>query len=251
MFRSIVTLALFLRKYRIGEIHKGVVMLTSDSGLIHAIAHGALKEKSRLRTATEPVSHSKVYLYRDPVKDTYKVSDIEPIDNFEGIRTSLVKFYVVSLWSEVVMRSFGGGTESDNLYVLLLECMRLLDAGQEAEVDYVSLQFMWRFLESTGSKPDVAHCAQCGRFLDEAEVCYLASQSGQLYCRTCHHDEGMLLTAGARMYLQRTLAMPLTRAATVRLEGRSASALKRVLYQLVQAVLEVDLNTIRSGAGII
>ena len=164
MYRNYVKEALFLKKYRIGEIHKGVVILTPDAGLVHTIAHGALKLKSRLRTATEPFTYSKVYLYRNPVKDSYEIKDIEVKESFDYLYKSLVKFYTASLISEIVLKSFGGGRESENIFGLLLDCLRILNARKETEAVYVSCQFIWRFLTTSGLKPDISYCSQCGRF---------------------------------------------------------------------------------------
>ena len=52
MNRSHSTDAIVLKNTRIGEIHKGVVMLTSDEGLVNAIAHGAYSQKGKLRGTT-------------------------------------------------------------------------------------------------------------------------------------------------------------------------------------------------------
>jgi hypothetical protein len=61
----------------------------------------------------------------------------------------------------------------------------------------------------------------------------------------------MHLPAGALRYLQSTLRMPLAAAARIGLEERSVQALKECVYFLVQAMLEVNLKVIQSGAGIL
>ena len=80
MSRNMTIRGIILKTTRIGEIHKGLTILTLEQGLVDAIAHGALKDKSKLRAATQLFSHSLFYIYSNPVKKSNKVSDIENYD---------------------------------------------------------------------------------------------------------------------------------------------------------------------------
>ena len=54
MYRSISTHAIVIRRERSGEFHKSLSLLTTDLGLINAIAYGAYKMNSGLRMGSEP-----------------------------------------------------------------------------------------------------------------------------------------------------------------------------------------------------
>ena len=251
MYRNYIKEALFLKKYRIGEFHKGVVMLTPDSGMLNAIAHGAYKLKSRLRTATEQFTYTKVYIYRDPVKDSYKITDVEVKDSFDFILNSLVKYYHASLWAEIVLKSFGGGRESEYTFELLLDSLRILNNGDERDSVYVSCQFIWRFLTISGLKPELSYCSHCGRFLDVNERVVFVKGSAAIVCSLCAGRGGYTLFQGARAYLEKTQSLLLRYAVKVRLEEQALVSLKKILYQLIQANLEIELNSIKSGVGIL
>ena len=92
MMRTSTTDAVVLRKIRIGEIHKALTLFSPEKGLLSAIAHGAFKIRSRLRTATEPFHVIRVYLYHDPVRNQYKVTDIDSLNALDGIRRSVERF---------------------------------------------------------------------------------------------------------------------------------------------------------------
>jgi DNA repair protein RecO (recombination protein O) len=251
MIRSSITEAVVLRKIRVGEIHKALTLLSPEKGLIHAIAHGACKIKSRLRTASEPFHLVRVYLYRDPVRDQYKITDMESLDALDGIRASVQRYYAASLWAEVAIKSYGGGENSSPLHGLLVGALRLLEHAQEAMVTRITCQFLMRFLELVGQQPDLEHCGLCGSAFDAPAGAYLAREEELLVCPRCAQPTAPYLPAGSLRYLQSTLKMPLEQAVRVGLEEESLRAVKETVFFLVQAILETRLNAVKSGAGIL
>ena len=109
MSRNIRTEAIVLKTGRVGEIHKSVTLLTPELGLVEAIAHGVYKGKGKLGGVSDPFCWSMSYLYYEPVKKNYKITDMECRELFERIRGDLGRYYAASLWAEVVIRSHAGG----------------------------------------------------------------------------------------------------------------------------------------------
>jgi DNA repair protein RecO (recombination protein O) len=249
MFRSSSTQAIVLRKTRVSEIHKGLTLLTPQRGLVQALAHGAYKIRSRFRSASEPYSHLKVYLYHDPVKDQYKITDLEALHLFDGIRGDLPKFYTASLWAEVSLKSYGAGEDSSLLYQLLLDALTHLDRGSAEETARISIQFLWRFMHLLGLLPDFESCGWCGNPIEPGEAVFFVPGEATAVCGGCRPEGSLGLSAGAARYLAATLEMPFAQGVRVRLAAESSAALKQASYQLVQGLLETTLNTIRSGAG--
>jgi DNA repair protein RecO (recombination protein O) len=250
MFRTSSTEAVVLRKVRVGEIHKSLTLLSPTLGLIGVMAHGAYKIHSRLRTASEPFGVIRAYLYHEPVKDQYKITDIEAIDTLEGIRHSVLRFFTASLWAEVCLKSFGGGEGFAGLYELLREALGLLADCPEASVDRLSVQFLVRFLELMGHRPNLEHCSACGVELELRGGAYLSEEAG-LLCPLCGHPERPHLPGGALRYLQATARLPLAQAARVGLEAGALEAAKEAIYALTRRSIEADLNAVRCSAGIL
>ena len=247
MFRHSVTTAIVLQSRAIGEIHKSVTMLTPGMGLVYAIAHGAKKMGSRLRSTTEIFCMSRVYLYTDPVRGSHKITDMEGLRLFDGIRSRLYRFYAASLWAETVLRSFGGGEHSP--FGLLRECLGLCESAGEAETDHLTIQFIWRYLRLMGYGPDLDACSACGAAAAEDEVLFLGGDSLALVCGRCVGGDVVEFTAGARRYLIRTAAEPLVAVLRFRLAAAALTDLKALLVDAVQQVLEVRLNTVDSVRG--
>ncbi len=251
MLRSSTTKAVVLRKTRVGEIHKALTLFSPDRGLINAIAHGAFKIKSRLRTTSEPFNLVRVYLYHDPVRDQFKITDMDSLSGLDGIRKSVQRFYAASLWAEVVIKSYGGGENFTGLFDLLVGALRLLNTAADRSVALLNCQYLLRFLEILGQRPDFRQCGLCASELGSQAGAYLAREEQILVCGACARPTALHLPAGALRYLQSTLSRPLEAAVRVGLEEQSLQALKEGTFFLTQAVLETGLNALRSGVGIL
>jgi DNA repair protein RecO (recombination protein O) len=250
MQRSSQTPAIVLRKARVGEIHKSLTLLTPGRGLLLAMAYGALKFGSRLATASEPFHLLKAWLYHDPVRDQYKLTDVESLEPHDELRRSVAKFYTASLWAETCLKSYGGGQESAALFDLLAEALRLLDRAPAGREPTLSVQFLARFLAVSGHRLELAECGRCGLAFETQATVFVSREEGSLVCSACRGDGSYLsLPPGARRYLSVTASMPLEQAAAVGLEQGSLAALRAALYLLVQASLEAPLKSLDCAAG--
>ncbi len=245
MFRSVTTEALVLRRQRQGEYHKNLTLLTPDLGLVYATAYGAYKMRSRLRMGSEPFTLTRAYLYHNPVRKSYTLTDLEILQTFEGLTVDLSRVAAASLWAEVAIRSYAAGEVSDMLFRLFLGCLRVLELAAEREQQYVTLQFLWRFLTLAGYQPDVSSCGSCGAAFGESSGTVYDPRSNSLVCATCGGASGVRLPAGARRYLQASSALGLEQAVALRLEGSSMKALRETLLGMVQGVLEFELASVR------
>jgi len=250
MYRSISTQAIVIRRERIGEFHKSLSLLTADLGLITATAYGAYKSQSRLRLGSEPFTWSAVHLYHNPVKKSYKVTELEIHASFEGLQGDLSRLAAASLWAEVIQKSFGAGEMSGGLFGLFLESLGILENSEPAMESYVTMQFLWRFLSLAGYQPDICCCDSCGAALGERGAAWYAPRTHALLCAACGAHTGLSLPQGALRYLGATQDMPLGRAVTVTMEESSRAALQETLLGMVQSVLEGSLASmpwVRSG----
>lgn len=212
------------------------------------MAYGAAKTTSRLRLATLLFIHADVRLYRDPVKDQYKITEITCRDDFGGIRSSVPRYFAASLWAEVVLRSPGAADPAD-LYALLLGCLAALHASEQAVQRVLSVQFIWRYLGHCGLQPDLHLCAACDRALSPSVPGYLSERYGDIRCADCSAPADRALSAGARAYLSHTERLTPVRAAAVRLQDDRVLA--NVMYRMVQRALDTSLAALQSGAGVL
>ncbi len=231
-----------------GEINRLVTLLSPSVGLVRAMAYGAAKTTSRLRLATLLFMHADLRVYRDPVKDHYKITEIACREDFGGIRASVARYFAASLWAEVVLRS-AGAVEPADLYALLLDCLLALHASGPAAPRSLSAQFIWRYLGLAGLQPDLHGCAACDRPLAPSVAGYLSERYGDIRCADCSAPSDPTFSAGARAYLSHTQTLAPARAAAVRLQDdRGLSA---VLYRMAQRAVDMPLAALQAGAGLL
>jgi DNA repair protein RecO (recombination protein O) len=244
-FRTVSTSAIVIRRERMGESHKNLTLLTADLGLVHAAAYGAWKMHSSLRTGSEPFAHSLVRMYHDPVKNTYKVTDLEVHETFEGLRTDLARIEAASLWAEVVLKSIAAGETAGGVYRLLLASLRAMESSAAERAAYGTAQFLWRFLDLAGYRPDPSACERCGRAFGEEEGAAWLPAPGGIACGACAGPAGSPLSAGARRYLEATRDLGLGAALAVSLDPASLAGLAKALQHAIRGVLETDLTSLR------
>jgi DNA repair protein RecO (recombination protein O) len=251
MFRTQRVDALVLKTQRTGEMHRLVTLFNPVEGIIRATAYGAFKTKGRLRSDTESFNYIKAYLYLEPVKNNYKITDTECHLSFPGIRRSVERLYAASLCVEIVLKSFGGGESKARVFSLLLEALKQIDQTAGNMLPYISIQFIWRFLGITGFNPDIETCGLCRNTLDSARPFYFLLNSALFVCERCCKSSRLELSPGVRSYFNKTEKLPLSKAIKITMQAETMRSLKIVLYTCVQTLLNTELMSLKTGEGIL
>ncbi len=247
MQRNVTVNALVLRTRRIGDYHKGVSCLTPQLGLIDVLLYGAYKGKGKYSGITEPFSQLHLHLYYNPVKKTYKVIDAEEKNSFSIIRHDLPRFYRASLFSEIVLKSYGGGGDSKDIFILLRDALTILDTCNPAQVECTVIQFLWRFLILSGMNPDLNYCSMCGRQVGLGELLTFSQEENAFVCSRCGAAGNFTLNGGERKYLAYTARLPFTGAVKTGLVKSSVHPLRQLLLTMIQNFLEYPLNSLKNN----
>jgi DNA repair protein RecO (recombination protein O) len=248
--RNQITEGIILKNGRVGEIHKSVTFLSPELGIANAIAHGAYKGKSRLGGVSEIFSRAKIALYHDPVRGSYKITEVEPVFVYENLRLDLQKYYIGSLWTEVILRTYAGGGEFDKVFRLVCESMFLLDSCLSQQNDATLALFLFRYVDALGYLPDFESCAKCGAVLKEDDSWFIGEE-GSIRCSRCGDSRAPKLAPGARRYLSYASTKPVEEVLKVELDSASSLELKRAMLAIVQHIIGGALNTLRGACGIL
>jgi DNA repair protein RecO (recombination protein O) len=187
--------ALVLRRWPIGDAHRGVGFLTRERGPLTAIAHGAASSKGRLKLLTTPVHRVILKAYHDPVADSWKVVDLEAIDLFGGLAEDLDRSATASVWSEILWKTQVAGQECE-VYDLFAEGFAVLDRVAGSDIARLNPLVLWRALELSGLAPEFLVCAECGRPLAGKSV-VLLPPGGEPVCPACAAGRGQALSDSA------------------------------------------------------
>ncbi|MFW5812466.1 MAG: DNA repair protein RecO [Alkalispirochaetaceae bacterium] len=237
---------IILRVKPVGEIHASVRMLGRSSGLLDAMAYGARSRRGSLRGRVVPFASGRCYLYTDPTKGSSKIVDLAVETYYPELRENIRKFYIATLWAEIVLASYAAGSEGEQVWNLLSPSLDLLASGEESGTDRINFQFLWHFIELLGTRPELPR-ALAGHYR------YLSSEHrfssvGSLE-EAGEGDE--LLSAGSLAYLRGMEGRSLEEAAALRPTREQTRELKSFLFRLVQESSGRELRTIRSGRDIL
>lgn len=223
MKRNLKIDGIVIRCYRIQEYHKGAVIFSPQSGIIHAIAYGGFKSKSKLGAVCQPLNRGFFEIYHDPVKNSNKISEYDPKWVYESVKSDLKKYFAATLWLEVAVKSQGGGEAKEELYQLISCCLNMLETAESSQSSYnvsaLMIQFLLRVLILLGC--DIYN--------------YMAVQ------------REIILTTGTLKYVQYSLENKLETALNVVIDNCLLKQLKSLLYSILQDYLEDSLSSLKIG----
>lgn len=148
--------ALVLRMRPSGESNREAFFLSAETGITRAFVYGG--PKSKLRAYVSPFHSGGLYLYHDPVRDTYKVTDFDVRRWRPGLRESYERTMAAAAIAETVLAGFGGGCNWEEALPQTDASLDALDTAADRDVPKVLLQFLWKWSDITGIRGE----ADCG-----------------------------------------------------------------------------------------
>jgi DNA repair protein RecO (recombination protein O) len=152
MSRTFIYTALVLRTRPSGESNREAWFLTPEEGIIQATVFGG--PKSRVRAHAAPFHQGRLWIYRDPVRNSRKVTDLDIQFWRPGIREQYERTMAANAVAETILASHGGGGNWESAFTL---CAKTLDALEKAEERHcvpVLLHFFWNWLDILGLRPE-------------------------------------------------------------------------------------------------
>ena len=151
--RSYTYNALTLRVKPSGESNREAWFLTAEEGIIKATVFGG--PKSRLRARVAPYHEGKLWIYRDPVRDSRKVSDFDVQLYRTGIRELYERAMCSGAVAETILAFSGGGYGGEEALKLAGDVLNALEGADAASASRLIVYFLWHWAGILGEKPDL------------------------------------------------------------------------------------------------
>jgi DNA repair protein RecO (recombination protein O) len=153
MARLFTYSALILRVRPSGESNREAWMLTPEEGILRATVFGG--PKSRLRAHVEPYHGGTLWVYRDPVRDSRKITDFDVRSWKPGIRESYERSAAAAAIAETILAAYGGGGPWDQAFTLADASFGALETADEPCCARIFIHFLWHWAEILGIRPDL------------------------------------------------------------------------------------------------
>ncbi len=233
MERNIATKAIVLSSERSGNADRRLRLLSEELGIIHVTSFGARKSNKTVKAGF--LADGTFFLYHNPVKNSYTLSDADIGSSHTAILEDLDADYTAMCFSELLIRTNGGDQQAT--YRLLKGSLAALET-QVVSKSQVLIQFIWNLIDVLGMRPDLTCCPSCGRTYTENEILGFSYPLTAPCCQSCATvDSSMLLPPGARRYLAFTSSLSFGQAVTVALSSTARLRIKRYLFRYVTMIL--------------
>jgi DNA repair protein RecO (recombination protein O) len=176
-----------------GETSRIVTLFTLLFGKTSVIAKGSRSLKSHHGAALEPFTHVDVVFYKKETRDLQFLSQADILNPFARIHGQLGRIALASIPCEIVERHEVVGYAGAALFRLLLETLTALNDA-DGGLRNIVRAFQIKFAGLSGFKPELAHCARCGKETIETFVTFDFA-SGSYCCSSCDVSAGL----GVRM----------------------------------------------------
>ncbi|MDR3356603.1 MAG: recombination protein O N-terminal domain-containing protein [Spirochaetaceae bacterium] len=179
--------AIVLRMRPCGEANREAFFLTAVRGITRAFVYGG--PKSRLRSYVSPFHSGGLYLYHDPVRNTYKVTDFDVRLWRPGIRENYDRTMAAAAIVDTVLAGFGGGCNWGEALEQTNDSLDALDDAKGPASSRVLVHFLWKWAHLTGiydaTSPGELQAApsrwlEKGTVLPAGEISRLGLDSGSL-----------------------------------------------------------------------
>jgi DNA repair protein RecO (recombination protein O) len=255
---SYSTEAIILKRSDLGEADRIVTMFTPYKGKFHAIAKGSRRPVSKLAGHLELLNRSQLQVAVGRNLDI--ITQAEVRENFLRLRTELWHMTCGFYLAELVDRFVEERVPHSDIYTLLLQTLRYLDAdagalAQERARDASAAEaqtngktplllryFELHLLTAVGYAPSLQTCVSCASELLPQENGFKASLGGVL-CPQCSHLWERRLSLNALKVLRYLRDKPWQEAVRVRLNAPLSTELEAVMHSLLRFHLERDLKS--------
>ena len=228
MNRSYSTNAIVLNLKPSGENNSTVTLLTPDKGIIYATLYGG--PKSKMKSLVAQWHSGKIWLYDNPEKKQTKISDIEVVNYHPSFGQNLFKMFAASLAAEIAIKTKCSGSPEQCFKLVhgLFDGMELCDEEQSR---LGLIRFLWRYLALMGVQPEAD---TDGAFTPEAVSYYNGSLSSQ-----------------AVGYLSSISKLEPSKVRQLSVSKDTYCELKDFVFYLISSNIGTELNTIKTGIGIL
>ena len=174
--------AVVLKSIPTAEAGLIVTLYTLSAGKLRAVARGARKPTSKKRGHLEPLNRVELALATSQRAGLDTITQAQMLEGFNSLKASLQAVSRGIYLAELVDGFGAEGSANPELYTLLVDTLRFLDASPEVEL--ALRHFELHLLKCSGFMPELYRCVECRDELRPDEHHFSPDVGGTL-CLRC------------------------------------------------------------------
>ena len=230
------TKAIVLKSQRWGEADRIVTVYSEDVGKVRGIARGARRMKSRFGSALEPFRLIDLTLFEKNAESLARISQADISESFGRLRERLDLMTAAASMVNVIQALTPDRDPNPELFHALISGLSSLESGSDPEL--CALLFQIHILGHTGFRPQIDHCAECGRYTGMVPVRF-SPQSGGVVCLPCSDksvDRGLPISPGSLAFIQQARRLPFQKVTRLRAAGQVRQEVEQAVEAYVRVV---------------
>ncbi|GHT50646.1 hypothetical protein FACS1894102_6290 [Spirochaetia bacterium] len=146
--------AIVLKQRPLGESNREAFFLTETEGVLRCMVYGG--PKSKLKAFVSPFHSGILYVYHDPIRNTYKVQDFDVKNYRMGIRESYERSMTSIAICETVLAGYGGGGNWIEASAIVNASLNAIENADDNDTKRSFVHFLWTWANLLGALPDIS-----------------------------------------------------------------------------------------------
>jgi DNA repair protein RecO (recombination protein O) len=182
-----------LNTTRFRETSLFATIFAKQHGKLQILAKGCRRPKSKMCGALERFNLVEIIYYKRETKETYTVSDVSVIKDFQRIRYKPISVNAALVMCEFLYRTLPAEDVDIRSYTLLSTHLGLLEDAPESDALKITIQFLLRALAYAGIGPHLDSCVRCHHTVSYGKKRMDFSISGGGIVCENDHDETVII----------------------------------------------------------
>ena len=246
---SCQAIILDLRDY--AEADLIVSLFSPKLGRLQAIAKGARKSKRRFVNKLEIFTLLHAIL-RPSRAGLPLLEEADLINSFLRLRQDAALYAAATLIREFLLATALEGDGDPEMFFASLWALDSLDkAGNGLSCRAVAAQFLVRYFDRIGYRPELEHCQKCGKAMTAGTAWLFSAARGGIVCPACvagngaspagHQAAGQTIQPGTAKFLSSCLSAPLAHLPRLKITPAPLQEALNILWRYGNAVLGRDI----------
>lgn len=236
----LVTQALILNRYDVGESDLLLVMLSPTWGRLTALAKGARRSRKRFVNVLEPFTLLRAHLRGGKGGLSPFLDQADLLESWEPLRLDPWRFTLASYFAELI-EVFSRPRTGQEVFGLLKEA--LITLCQEGPSMALKLAFELKLLEHTGFSPELGRCVRCQR--QEVRLAGFSLEDGGVVCHICYQEQDLSLSPRGVAVLRSFQRYPLSKLKRIRTMDESFIKGASLIEKFLVRILDYEIKALR------
>lgn len=179
------TQAIILKSWKAKNFDRVYEIFSREHGKITVLGKGVRKSKARLASGMEPITYSRVYLFKGRKMD--RLVGILILEQFLNIKKKLKLLVEVQRTTQILRSFINDNEKNERVFNFYLKYLKNINKSKKSD-SVQTLFFIWSLINEGGYQHQLVNCIRCGEKLKSKNKYFFSFKKG-VVCEKCSSRE--------------------------------------------------------------